>query len=113
MADCSICGEMIPEGSRTCAVCGSAADDFFPSATMLTLDAAPVAPAATPTAPPGGSVCPACARTYGPEHTDTYCICGTELVTAANAELPPMAPILDEVPMAPILDEDIPMAPFV
>jgi hypothetical protein len=35
MADCSICGEKIPQGSRTCAVCGSSADDFFPSSTML------------------------------------------------------------------------------
>jgi hypothetical protein len=50
--------------------------------------------------------------TYGPEHTDTYCVCGTELVTSANVDVPPMAPILDEVPVAPILDDDIPMAPF-
>ncbi|HZZ77669.1 MAG TPA: FHA domain-containing protein [Gemmataceae bacterium] len=107
MADCSICGEKIPEGSRTCPVCGSSADDFFPSATMLKLE--PTSPA--PAAPPGGSVCPACAKTYGPEHTDTYCTCGTELIMSESEPIP-MAPIVDEIPMAPMLDE-IPMAPFV
>jgi hypothetical protein len=112
MADCSICGEKIPEGSRTCAVCGSGADEFFPSGTMLTLDK-PAAPPITPmpTTPPGGSVCPACAKVYGPEHSDPYCACGTELVREVSVEGLPMAPLLDEVPMAPFVDE-LPMAPI-
>jgi hypothetical protein len=76
---------------------------------MLTLDK-PAAPAATPTAPPGGSVCPACAKVYGPEHADTYCACGTELVKAVSVEEVPTAPVLDEVPMASFA-ADVPMAP--
>jgi len=35
MSDCSICGENIPDGSRTCPVCGSSADEFLPMATGL------------------------------------------------------------------------------
>jgi hypothetical protein len=106
MADCSICGEKIAEGSRTCAVCGSGADDFFPSATMLTFDK-PVKPTTPmPTVPAGSRFCPACARVYGPEHIDPYCACGIELVRQTNVEELPMAPILDDLPMAPILDDE-------
>jgi hypothetical protein len=64
------------------------------------------APVCAPTnLPPGGSYCPVCVRTYGPEYTDGFCSCGTELLKEV-----PAAPILDEVPMAPVLD-DVPMAP--
>lgn len=107
MANCSICGEQIPAGSRTCAVCGSSSDEFFPSATMLTVERSAPTPAAPQAA--GGKVCPACAKLYGPEHADPYCTCGTELVQQAQ-DLP-MAPILDDLPTAPLVDE-LPMAPI-
>jgi len=79
MAECNICGEQIPEGSRTCTVCGSGADDFFPSGTMLHLDKP--AAGAPVDLPPGGRYCPVCARVYGPEHIDGFCSCGTELLS--------------------------------
>lgn len=117
MPECTICGGAIPTGSRTCSVCGSSADDFFPAGTMLNLDAAPVSSAAAPAdVPLGGSYCPACAKTFGPNHTDGYCACGTELIKTPKgdpiAEEIPMAPVLEEIPMAPILDE-APAAPTV
>jgi FHA domain len=104
MADCTICGEKIPEGSRTCSICGSSADEFMPTATWLN-----AAPAAAPPMelPPGGRYCPVCGKIYGSEHTDGFCTCGTELRT----EEVPMAPVLDDLPMAPVLD-DLPMAPI-
>jgi hypothetical protein len=136
MADCSICGEKIPEGSRTCSVCGSSADEFLPMVT------APIKPApAVPVPkklPPGGSYCPTCAKVYGPEYTDFFCVCGSELLKESQNrgrggysdprggvptpatipvaqvldEDPPVAPILDEIPpLAPILD-DVPLAPI-
>src|SRR5438105_15459103 len=109
MPQCTICGEKIPDGSRTCSICGSSADEFFPSGTMLTLEPAPVVPAALP---PGGRYCPVCAKVYGPEHADNYCTCGTELLKdlpkAERAEEVPMATFAEEGPMAPILD-DIPV----
>jgi hypothetical protein len=61
--------------------------------------------------PPGGSYCPGCACVYGPDHTDSFCSCGTELRTELNIDDVPMAPILDDMPMAAILD-DVPMAPI-
>jgi hypothetical protein len=132
MANCSICGEKIPEGSRTCSVCGSSADEFLP---MVTAPIKPAPAVSLPkNLPPGGSYCPTCAKVYWPEYTDLFCVCGTELLKESQFnrplaqvpvaqvldELPPMAPILDEspplalvlddVPMAPILDEMPPMA---
>jgi hypothetical protein len=105
MPACAICGEAIPDGSRTCSICGSSADEFFPMGTELKLDEKPRPIAAPPPAvPAGGSYCPMCATVYGPEHKDAYCNCGTELLRPA--EDVPMAPILDDVPMAPILDDD-------
>jgi hypothetical protein len=43
-----------------------------------------------------------CVRVYGPEYTEGFCSCGTELQKQS----------LDDVPMAPVLDDDVPMAPF-
>jgi hypothetical protein len=107
MPNCSICGEKMLEGSRTCSVCGSSADEFPPMVTGFHAEAPTVSP---PTAlPPGGSYCPVCARVYGPEHTDPFCSCGTELRKELHVDEVPMAPIMDEVPMAAIMDE-LPMA---
>ena len=106
MPDCTICGEPIPIGSRTCALCGSGADDFLPTPTGLVLTPPPsVAPAELPA---GSRFCPACTTTFGPEYADAFCSCGTELQTVGDT---PMAAILDDIPMAPILD-DLPMAPI-
>src|SRR5882724_6504373 len=133
MANCSICGERIPDGSRTCSACGTSTDDVV-SMTSLGLTPPPssFAPAELPA---GGSYCPVCVRVYGPEYTDGFCSCGTELLKEIPAasltddfemapvfdapsvpagELP-MAPFLDEEvpPMAPVLDNEVPMAPFI
>jgi len=98
MPDCSICGEPIPEGSRTCSLCGSAADDFVPTAAGM-----PLAPTPVPRELSAGSrYCPVCAQTFGPDYADAFCPCGTELQSAGAV---PMAPILDELPMASILDD--------
>ncbi len=121
MANCSICGEQIPDGSRTCSACGTSTDEVGTLA-GLGIPAAAPAPAAQP---PGGSYCPVCVRTYGPDYTDGFCSCGTELLkempAPGLADDFPMAPIVDEPsvpvpdepPMAPLLDEEVPMAPFV
>ncbi len=119
MPECSICGEAIPEGSRTCSVCGSSADEFLPAATGLhPFESAP-ASAAPIELPAGGSYCPACSKVYGPDHGDAFCDCGTWLLKelppeSVPADGPPMAPFLDDgpAPMAPVLDEGpTPMAP--
>jgi len=120
MPACAICGEAIPAGSRTCSMCGSSADEFFPMGTELKLDDKPKPVVSPLSLPAGGSYCPMCAAVYAPEHTDAYCVCGTELIkpapAAGFAEDVPLAPILDEVPLAPILDDgpilDIPEAPI-
>ena len=109
MSECTICGEKIPEGSRTCSICGSSADEFLPAGTWLN-PAPGAAPAVTAPLelPVGGSYCPGCAKVYGPEHLDPYCACGIELCKELRAEVP-MAPLLDDLPpLAPFFDE--PMA---
>src|ERR1043165_10165646 len=103
MPICSICSEEIPEGERTCPLCGTSVDDFVMEVPTTSESAAPVC--APTNLPPGGSYCPVCVRTYGPEYTDGFCSCGTELLKEV-----PAAPILDEVPLAPVLDA-VPMAP--
>ena len=110
MPECAICGGRIPDGSRTCSVCGSSADEFFPMGTMLNLDEPPKPVTALPASLPEGSrYCPTCATVYGPEHTDGYCRCGTELLMTLPAAL-------DDIPMAPILDDepllDVPDVPI-
>ena len=109
MSECTICGEKIPEGSRTCSICGSSADEFLPAGTWLNPASVTAPAAAVPMELPiGGSYCPACAKMYGPEHMDAFCTCGTELWKELPADVP-MAPILDDMPpLAPFFDE--PMA---
>ena len=104
MSTCAICGGNIPTGSRTCSVCGSSADEFFPAGTMLKVDAPAKSGVAPSSMPVGGSYCPGCAAVYGPDYTDPYCKCGIELLRQLPEDVP-MAPILDDVPMAPILDD--------
>jgi FHA domain len=115
MTACNICGEKILEGSRTCSVCGSSADEFLPAGTGLS----PFADAPPSVAPPielapDGSYCPACAKVFGPERTDAFCVCGTFLLRELPSESPPPAAIIDETPpLAPILEDSIPpLAPL-
>ena len=121
MANCSICGERIPEGSRTCSACGTSTDDVVSMTSLGLAEAAPPSPAPAEL-PVGGSYCPVCVRVYGPEYTDGFCSCGTELLkeipaTGSTGDFE-MAPVFDapsvptgDLPMAPFLDEDVPMAP--
>jgi hypothetical protein len=112
--NCSICGEKIAAGSRTCSLCGSSVEDFPPTATGMTA-APPPAVSSPQEIPPGGSYCPGCGKTYGPEYTDLFCVCGTGLLkdSPSTVDMPPMAPILEELPpMAPILEDLPPMAPI-
>ena len=111
MAICNICGEPIADGSRTCSLCGSSAEEFFPAATGLHLSP----PSSTPLPKvllPGSSYCPVCVKVYGPEQLDPFCECGTELLKELPRESMfdeiPMAPFLEDVPMAPILDDEPP-----
>lgn len=118
MIPCSICGEMIAEGSRTCSVCGSSVEDFLPAGTGLS--SAPAAPSKVelPTElPPGGSCCPACGKVYAADYADQFCVCGTQLVqeltsAAIVEEAPPMAPILEEPPIALVEEVPPPIAPL-
>jgi hypothetical protein len=61
-----------------------------------------------PDVPAGSRYCPVCTTVVGPEYTDAFCVCGTELQTVGDV---PVAPLLDDLPMAPILD-DLPLAPI-
>jgi hypothetical protein len=94
---CSVCAVEVPEGCRSCPMCG----------TPVETDPAPVEEAAMPTAvapselPADGRYCPACARIYGPgENTDGYCTCGTELLS----ELPVLTPEQNAPPPSAEMD---------
>jgi hypothetical protein len=88
MPTCQICGETMPEGTRTCTLCGSSMPDL---AAVAQTPAAPVQRSVTVPAnlPPGGRYCPSCGIVYDVDYTDVFCICGTELVGASAA--PPVA----------------------
>src|SRR5947209_6828854 len=105
MPECKICGEKIPEGSRTCSLCGSTTDVFLPTGTLLKTSR--VAPSAAPPKelPAGGSYCPACGKVYGPEHTDSFCVCGTWLLKELPVEAAPPVVAEEAPPMAPVLEE--------
>lgn len=111
MAECSICGEKIPEGSRTCSLCGSVSDVFLPTGTMLNPSKIADAPAPPKELPPGGSWCPSCGKVYGSDYADVFCECGTWLLKELPVERVPTAIVEDDVPMAPVFDEDVPEAP--
>jgi hypothetical protein len=93
MPTCRFCGESMPAGRRTCTLCGSELPDVPSSAEVV---AAPQTPRALPAAvpvqlPPGGRFCPSCGIVYDPDYTDAFCICGTELQSAAPAPTVPTA----------------------
>jgi hypothetical protein len=92
MSTCIVCGEEMPDGTRTCRECGSAMPDSVPAAAVVS---APVkrhsAVATAPVQlPPGGRFCPSCGTIYDAYYTDAFCICGAELAAAlpAAAEVP-------------------------
>src|SRR5438105_156053 len=100
MPNCTICGEAIPPGSRTWSICGSRVDEPLPTGTWVTSPATPAAPLPRDL-PPEARYCPVCAKIYAADYPDSFCTCGTELVTDL-----PAAAILDEPPLAPVLDDD-------
>jgi hypothetical protein len=89
---CGICGEALPAGSRTCAVCGTAVDEKLPTAEIVAVVAdAPAVPrgvALPATLAAGSRYCPACGKVYDADFLDTYCFCGVEL----SDQLPEVAP---------------------
>jgi hypothetical protein len=85
MADCSICGEKMQEGSRTCSVCGSSIDDFLAAGSMTD------------------------AQASSPFETPSQSDIDLPLAPVLD-EPPPMAPILDDVPAASVLDDGAPPA---
>ena len=98
MPSCSVCGEAMPEGTRTCAVCGTTLPEPAPVPRMPPSPTAPPVQANIPASvPPGGRYCPACGIAYGPEYTDAFCICGTELALAPTMSEAPVPPPRDTV----------------
>ena len=94
MPQCIICGEALPEGARTCTICGSSQpDQNVPMAAVVTAPATTSKLAGTMPVPPGGKICPACGKVYGPDFTDAFCTCGVELVEAAAVVEQPRATI--------------------
>lgn len=83
----------MPEGTRTCSVCGTTLAEPVPTAQVVP----PPPPRMSqvhqpPPLPPGGRYCPGCGIVYGAEYTDAFCICGTELATAAATPARPAEP---------------------
>jgi hypothetical protein len=95
MPTCGICGEELPEGARTCAVCGTSLHEVvLPTASVITPaehnEKTQVFP--IPPMPPDGRYCPSCRQVYGPEYPDTFCVCGIELLRAPPPPPPPPMP---------------------
>jgi hypothetical protein len=101
MPTCHVCGEAMPEGTRTCSVCGTTLPEPVPAARVLTPALSQQLPVHVPASlPPGGRYCPGCGIVYGVEYTDAFCICGTELVSPPSAAPPP--PAEQPVPRGPV-----------
>jgi hypothetical protein len=76
---CSICGEKLGPYARICHMCGTSLPDSAeprPPAKPVV----PHSPSATSSCPPGSRLCPSCGQTFGPDFTDVFCACGTELI---------------------------------
>jgi hypothetical protein len=103
MSACSVCGEAMPEGTRTCSVCGTTLAEPVPAARLPPAPGPRPAPANIPaSAPPGSRYCPACGIVYGGEYTDAFCICGTELaLVPAASPAPATAAPAPPIPQAP------------
>jgi hypothetical protein len=94
MPRCAICGEALPDGARTCSVCGTSIAEVLPFATVIETPTQRKSFLAPASLAPGGRFCPGCGKTYDPEFADSFCICGVELQapTAAPAPGPTHAP---------------------
>src|SRR5438105_13509034 len=92
MPICIVCGEVMPDGTRTCRECGSALPEFVAAAGDVSAPAKRHSAVATAPVklPPGGRYCPGCSMVYDADYTDAFCICGAELAGAPPeaAEVP-------------------------
>lgn len=82
MPTCVCCGERVSPDRAVCPICGTKV-----LASALSVEeyraADPVAPATAPADLPSGAlVCPSCSKAYPADHAETFCECGTELVSA-------------------------------
>ncbi len=112
MPICRICGESMPDRARTCKACGTALPDLAPTSRVVPpppkkkrRTPPPVLPVPpVPPVPPGGRYCPGCGIVYDAEYSDSFCICGTELLggpAPAPAPVPDTEVALIEEPPAP------------
>lgn len=102
MSQCTVCGEPLSDGAKSCPVCGttvapspSASSAAGPEATVpFAGDIGPGSSSAT-TYPPteaasgGERQCPECGKRYGADYADSFCDCGAELVPAESSSGPP------------------------
>jgi hypothetical protein len=117
MPACSVCGETNPDGTRVCAVCGSALPEVLPTARVVPPPSTVRQFATVPTSlPVGGRFCPGCGTVYDAEYKDAFCICGTELLTelpfgvaAAPAAAPTATVPLPDVPLPDVPLPDVPL----
>jgi hypothetical protein len=95
MPACVICGDPLPAGARSCAVCGSSQPDdaVLPVASVVSAPAPSATALRAGAVPAGGRVCPACGKVYGADFADAFCTCGVELLDAASIVLEPTAPV--------------------
>jgi hypothetical protein len=103
MANCSICGEPLPDGARACTVCGTSVNDALPQATIVASPASAERThlLAVPDVPANGRFCPSCRKVYGPEYSDSFCSCGVELLRPPPPPPPGVAEIAPPVPAPP------------
>lgn len=89
MPACEICGESAPEGTRVCPTCGTSLPEAsVPTATVVQPPASghtEVTP--PPEVPPGGRYCPSCRLAYGADYTDSFCVCGVELIAPTESPI--------------------------
>lgn len=108
MAICSICGEKLPDGGRTCSLCGSSVEEFTPAASKLSTTPSKVD--VPKSIPPGGSYCPGCGKTYGADYVDTFCVCGTGLQKELKAPVEePVIALVEEEPPGATVNEAAPI----
>ncbi len=81
MPTCTICGEPLDEGSRTCSVCGTRVPDpDMPMGVIVSTPAATAIRLAERAALVAGQrQCAACGRILEANYTDAFCECGAEL----------------------------------
>jgi Double zinc ribbon/FHA domain len=113
MPTCRVCGESMPDGTRTCKECGSALPDLVPTARIVAPPTTKRVPtvAIPPKLPQGGRYCPSCGTVYDADYTDSFCICGTELVGTVPGSHAPAAPTPEPVAPVPVVKPAIELPP--